>query len=258
MSLIAVTGVKGSPGATTAVIALAAVWPNRPLLADCDPAGGAVALRLPMGSEPTSGSGIGLLALAAEVRHGPGRPVWPHVRQAVGGLDVLVGLSGSEQAVAIGTGWAAIADELAGASEHGEVEVLADCGRLTAGSPATAVIERADLLVVVTRAEVEMLVHLRRELRRVTETRSRPVVVLVVAGLRETTAVRDTQRAVDTAGFDVVPVLGPLVVDPDGVAALHGGHWRDRSLLVRSARALSPHLTVLTARDRVRERTHGR
>lgn len=256
MSLLAFTGVKGSPGATTAAIALAAVSPMRPLLADCDPAGGAVALRVPMPSGTSQGPG-GLLALAAEVRHGPRQPVWQHVRQASGGLDILVGLDGSEQAIAIGTGWAAIADALARVSDHGDADVLADCGRLTAGSPATAIIDRADLLLVVTRARLEMLVHLRRELRRIAVTRSQPVGVLVVAELRETRAVRDAQRAVDTAGVDSVAVLGPVVVDPDVLASAEHLLRRDRSLLVRSARALTPHLTVLAARDRAAGPAHG-
>lgn len=256
MSLIAVTGAKGSPGTTTAAIALAAVWPTRPLLADCDPAGGDIALRVPMLSEPAT-SGGGLLAYAAELRHGGDHPVWPHVRHAAGGLDVLAGLDASEQAVAVGIGWTAIADGLA-RLDDGDTDVLADIGRLTADSLAAPVGDRADLVIVVTRAHVGMLVHLRRELRRLSATRPEAVAVLVVADLRETTAVRDVQRAVETSGVPhPIPVVGPLVPDRDPTS-LRSGTPSRRSLLVRSARALGPQLQTLATRQRTPEPAHGR
>jgi hypothetical protein len=40
MALIALAADKGSPGVTTAAVALAAVWPRRVRLAETDPAGG--------------------------------------------------------------------------------------------------------------------------------------------------------------------------------------------------------------------------
>ncbi len=256
MSLIAVTGVKGSPGTTTATIALAAVWPTRPLLADCDPAGGDIALRVPL-PDATATSG-GLLAFAADLRHGQHQPVWPHVRRAAGGLDVLTGLDGSEQAVAIGAGWTAIADGLARLDDGDDTDVLADVGRLTADSLGAPLLDRADLVVVVTRARVGMLVHLRRELRRLGANRPRAMAVLVVADLRETAAVRDTQRAVETSGAPgPIPVLGPLVPDRD-VVSTHRGVRLDRGLLVRTARALSPQLHALATRERTPEAAHGR
>ncbi len=42
MALTALAADKGSPGVTTAAVALAAVWPRRVLLAEADPVGGAL------------------------------------------------------------------------------------------------------------------------------------------------------------------------------------------------------------------------
>ena len=74
MALIVVASDKGSPGVTTTAITLAAVWPRRALLAELDPSGGDVALRLrgPRGA-PLSPE-VGLISLAVGVRRGSRRP----------------------------------------------------------------------------------------------------------------------------------------------------------------------------------------
>ncbi|MCP5854114.1 hypothetical protein NL323_29700, partial [Klebsiella pneumoniae] len=46
MSLIVLGAAKGAPGVTTAAVALAAVWPRSAVVAECDPSGGDLALRL--------------------------------------------------------------------------------------------------------------------------------------------------------------------------------------------------------------------
>ncbi|HZD68787.1 MAG TPA: hypothetical protein VFA45_07675, partial [Actinomycetes bacterium] len=55
MSVIALAAGKGSRGVTTAALALAATWPapRRVLLAECDPAGGSLAVRFRL--RPTPG-----------------------------------------------------------------------------------------------------------------------------------------------------------------------------------------------------------
>jgi len=64
MAYIAFASAKGSPGVTTAVAALAATWPaDRPLVvAELDPAGGDLVVRLDLATEP------GLVSLAAAGR----------------------------------------------------------------------------------------------------------------------------------------------------------------------------------------------
>ncbi|HVU90955.1 MAG TPA: hypothetical protein VHC23_01905, partial [Jatrophihabitans sp.] len=47
MSTVVFFSAKRAPGATTAAMLAAALWQRPAVLADCDPAGGDVALRLP-------------------------------------------------------------------------------------------------------------------------------------------------------------------------------------------------------------------
>ena len=70
MALVVVASDKGSPGVTTTALTMAAVWPRRALLAELDPSGGDVALRLrgPRGA-PLS-SEVGLISLAVGARRG--------------------------------------------------------------------------------------------------------------------------------------------------------------------------------------------
>ena len=70
MALIALAADKGSPGVTTTAVTLAAVWPRRAVLAELDPSGGDVALRLrgPRGA-PLSPE-VGLISLAVGARRG--------------------------------------------------------------------------------------------------------------------------------------------------------------------------------------------
>ena len=77
MALIVLASDKGSPGVTTTAITLAAVWPRRALLAELDPTGGDVALRLrgPRGA-PLSPE-VGLISLAVGVRRVARRPDHP-------------------------------------------------------------------------------------------------------------------------------------------------------------------------------------
>ena len=65
MALVAFASAKGSPGASTAALAVAALWPRDVLLADCDPAGGDVALRMPDPDGAPLDPDRGLVSLAA-------------------------------------------------------------------------------------------------------------------------------------------------------------------------------------------------
>ncbi|POM27250.1 hypothetical protein BTM25_16610 [Actinomadura rubteroloni] len=257
MALIALAADKGAPGVTTAAVALGAVWPRPVLVAECDQAGGDLVYRLP--AEDTGDAGMlnpsrGLLSLAATARRGL-RPdqIAEHCQRLVGGLDVLVGLTSAEQAQAMTWLWGPLGRAFAGL---GSVDVLADCGRLGAGSPLLDLMREADLVVLVTRATLEQVAHLRERVAVLGEELrgGPPLGVLVLADPR---AFRGSVAEVDRilAGTrrrlagqadaarpgpaaPSVSVLGGLALDPKG-ADLLGGRWGgrlDRSLLIRSAR----------------------
>ncbi|WP_242614291.1 hypothetical protein [Actinomadura roseirufa] len=266
MALIALAADKGAPGVTTAAVALGAVWPRPVLVAECDQAGGDLVYRLPA-APPAAGESAqgraggmlnpsrGLLSLAATARRGL-RPeqVAEHCQRLVGGLDVLVGLTNAEQAQAMTWLWGPLGRAFAGLSP---VDVIADCGRLGAGTPLLELLREADLVVLLTRATLEQVAHLRERVAALTgELRGGPPVgVLVLADPRDFRGsiaevdriiagaqgrVRSADAGPEPAGPPAPPVsvLGGLALDPKG-AELLSGQWGgrlDRSLLVRSAR----------------------
>src|SRR5256885_1056147 len=125
MALIAVAADKGAPGVTTTSVALAAVWPRPVLLAECDPAGGDLVYRLPSAEGSRLDQRRGLISMAVAARHGlqPGQ-VWEHTQKLRGGLDVLTGVTNSEQGSGLELIWGQIGAALAGMPD---ADVIADC-----------------------------------------------------------------------------------------------------------------------------------
>lgn len=273
--LIVVAADKGAPGVTTSCLALALAWPRRVLLAECDPAGADLPWRLPASDGRPLVQGKGLVSLATSTRGqayggirgggsmGPGQRVWDHVQHLGGGLPVLVGPPAPEQAEAMGAAWGTVADLLAGVED---ADVIADCGRLLSGSsPAAALLPRADLVVLITRATVSGVAHTRRGLTgiaRLLNDAPRPtsgsgsgsgsgagsglerLAVVVVADPTTPGRRRAQQRDVgdvlaQAPGLQDIPVAGVLAHDPRAAAALSGhpttGRAVDRSALLTSA-----------------------
>jgi hypothetical protein len=269
VALIALAADKGAPGVTTAAVALGAVWPRPVLVAECDQAGGDLVYRLPAapGDQGTGGMlnpSRGLLSLAATARRGL-RPdqIAEHCQRLVGGLDVLVGITGAEQAQGMTWLWGPLGRAFAHLSP---VDVLADCGRLGAGSPLNDLLREADMVVLFTRATLEQVAHLRERVAALTtDLRGGPPIgIIVLADPRDFRAsiaevdriiaagTQQRRSAVETGPPPPsVQVLGGLALDPKG-AELLGGGWGgrlDRSLLIRSAREVAGELvTRLAAR----------
>lgn len=239
--LVAFASVKGAPGVTTSARVLASVWPEDVVLADCDPAGGDLALT----SRATDGGPLdpdtGLLSLAAQARRGLGPDgVADHLQTIEGGLRVLSGVSGPEQVHGFGPVWPTIGAALAGLQG---TDVLADCGRLAPSTPVLPVVAAADALVLVVRPRLVELAHLRERLRWLAgvheTTMPMPPVGVVVADARDRDVIRGLRRMLLRAGLDV-PVLGHLADDRRAAEVLGGEVNRgiSRSILVRSAREL--------------------
>jgi hypothetical protein len=247
VALVVVGSDKGSPGVSTTALTLAAVWPRRALLAELDPSGGDVALRLrgPRGA-PLSPE-VGLISLAVSVRRGAQpQQVFEHVQRLDGGLEVIVGLATGEQGSGLTGLWGPVGQLL---DEVPGLDVVADCGRLYAGSPATDVLQHASSVVLVTRPSIEAVAHLRARLAAVLRDLDRrptappPVSVVVITSPRDDSSPRQIEQVLRQAGLPV-PVIGRVAVDPKG-AGLLTGEWigrLDRSLLVRSAREVAGRL----------------
>lgn len=231
MSLVALASLKGSPGVTTTVVALGAVWPaDRPVLvAELDPAGGDLLARFRLPDEP------GLLALAAAARHQDAtRRVEECCQILPGGLPVLTAPEAAEQAAgALRT--PGLVAALAGA----DADVLADCGRLDPGSPALEVVRRADLLLLVARPRFGELKRLAARLP-LLQAERRPLGLVLVGN--------GDYPPGEVAATLGVEVLAALPDDPDG-AAIVGGRpatqWRlRRTAVLRFVRPLATALAT--------------
>jgi hypothetical protein len=250
VSLLTFASVKGAPGVTTAVLAVGALWPRPVFVADCDPAGGDVSLRLPRADGSPLDPEVGLLSLAASARRGlTPEMVPPATQQVVGGLDVLVGLRTPEQASAVSTLWPALGSTL----EHlPDVDVLADLGRLGADPGQLAMIRASRGLVLLCRPTVSSLIHLRERLIGLTATLRPqaydgvPVGVVVVTGADDSKGVDGVAETLNRMEVPV-PVLGHLAWDPKGAEIFHGqlSARADRTTLVRTARTLTARLAGL-------------
>ncbi|WP_239338568.1 hypothetical protein [Frankia sp. CiP3] len=244
MPVLAVASVKASPGVTTAALAVAAGWPGRgrAVVAECDPAGGDVAAWFGLAATP------GLVSLAAAARRDPtaGR-LAEHCQRLPGGVEVLAGPPGAAQATAAlqvlaGQRMAALTAPATGDTVGGGLAVMvADCGRLTPGSPAVAVLNAARLTVLVIRPVLAEVSHLAAAVDAVRQvTRS---LVLVVVG-------EDGYTSDDLAVALEVPVVGRLPRDPGGARLVTGQGVVSvrRSRLAQAARVLAVelarHLTV--------------
>ena len=129
MALIALAADKGSPGVTTAAVALAAVWPRRVLLAETDPAGGDLVYRSAAAHGGPLNPNTGMLSIAATARRGlvPDQ-LWDHVQPLSGGLEVLVGLGIAEQAAGLAGLWPTLGHAFASLADspHAPADVIED------------------------------------------------------------------------------------------------------------------------------------
>jgi MinD-like ATPase involved in chromosome partitioning or flagellar assembly len=260
VGLYAVCAAKGSPGVSTAAVALALTWGTPAVVADLDPAGGDLALRYRDDAGRPLDPDRGLLSLAAAVRRGSeGADVGEHLQSGgggLGGLPLLVGVSRPEQVTALGTSWQYVAHSLATLPGH---DVLADCGRVLPGSATMPVLTRADAILILTRPSLEELYHLRERLRALTQTLrlegldAVPVGVAVLASERDRDSVRDVQQVITAAGLPA-KVVGAFTSEPKTASAVRYGLDVSprKSLLLRSAAAIGDALRALAKSREIR------
>lgn len=253
MALIALAADKGSPGVTTAAVALAAVWPRRVLLAETDPAGGDLVYRSAAAHGGPLNPNTGMLSIAATARRGlvPDQ-LWDHVQPLNGGLEVIVGLGIAEQAAGLAGLWPTLGHAFASLADspNASADVIADCGRISGDSPVVELFPHASLVLLVSRTEPEALARVRDRAAALSGklhggprgAAGNPVIGVVL--------VADTGRAAKLASQvdDLLVqaqtgarVLGTLADDATGAQQLAGRRRGrlDKSLLIRSARKVT-------------------
>lgn len=223
MNVVAFFSSKGAPGTTTAAMLAASLWPRPALLADCDPAGGDLGLRLPAPDGRPLDLSRGVLSLLPVARRGV-QPdaVREHVQQVLGGGEVLVGMTGPEQAVAAGPVWSAIAGAFGALPDR---DVLVDVGRLDSRSPVLPLAVGAQLAVCVLDSSLPGVYSARARLRALLPALaaadgSGPRVGVVIRSRDE----RDAQDAghVIAAEFPSVAYWGRLAEDAAGAGIFAG------------------------------------
>ena len=239
---LALASVKGSPGVTTAVLALAHVWPTqrRLVVVDCDPSGGDIARNL--GLDPNGG----LLALAADPpRAASAAVVEEHLQEAGGVLVLTCPSSGTLTRNALQLVAHGLARSLGDLSD---TDVLVDCGRLYADSPSLVLATAAHRLMLVVRPTAAELGRVADDARGGLTSAASPALVLVGTPSRRS----GTYPADEVESTLGVPVVATLDDDRRGARRLvEGGDRRllDRSALIASARRLATALVRASPAD---------
>ncbi len=230
--MLAVFGApRSSPGVTTAVVAVASCAVDA-VVVEGDPDGGVLAARFGLAKEP------GLTTMAAAVRSAPegSFELDAHQQALPGGVRVVAGPASAESATAL---WRSagprLVSALAGVATSRPVVV--DAGRLSPVAPTGALLDAADVLVVVVRPHLEDLHALAARAKALQGSTSRLAVLLVGD---------QPYGPADVADQLDVEVLGVLAHDRRAADALAGRGWSAkglrRSSLARSARVVAERL----------------
>jgi hypothetical protein len=247
MTAIAFFSAKGAPGTTTAAMLVASLWPRPALLADCDPYGGDVGVRLPTPDNRPLDLFRGMLSLLPVARRSlDAQTLLEHAQATLGGGEVLVGLSGPEQAVAGGPVWATLAEAFGGLVGH---DVVLDLGRLDTRSPVLPLALSCQVVVCVVQASLSGVFASRARLRTLMPSLvgmdgGGPTVgVLVQAEDRQQA---ESAVSVLQAEFPQLAYFGHLVTDPQGARIFDGlpVSRPERTLLVRSGSEVVGALTA--------------
>jgi hypothetical protein len=166
MTVCALLSAGGSPGVTTAALALALTWPEPVLVAETDPSGGDVLAGFFAGHVPGS---RGLLNVAYEAT------TTEAAAAAIAGqlvaLDkdgtrmVLPGLPDPRHAATLNMTWPLLAAALAAQP----VDVIADCGRLDGGPGQEHILRVAGQIVVVLRPTLRQAAAARPRIEMLTQ-----------------------------------------------------------------------------------------
>jgi hypothetical protein len=225
VSLYALVSAGGSPGVTTAALALSLGWPGQVILAECDPSGGDILAGLFAGHMPARN---GLLALAIEAGQSPdaaAAALWPQLIELDDerGRLLLAGISDPRQGTALAPVWPMLAATLTAQP----ADVIADCGRLDARGGPEPVLTVASLVVLVLRPSLRQVSKARARVEMLAQLlggSSRVALLLVGEG---THSPREVARALG------VPVAATLPHDAKAAALLSDGIGSRRGLQAR-------------------------
>jgi len=228
MSIVLLCNAKGSPGTTTAALALATAWPEDEavLLAECDISGGDLGAHYGLRGAP------GIATLSMYIRRGVDiNDLNDHIQSLPHEVGLLVGVAGTQQGVALAPAWSHIAQLL---NSYKGVVIL-DIGRIHADITCmTDLINIADLILLVAKPGVASVIHLRSAIE-VLNTFN-PTVKLLLIGEKPYGSV----EIEEATGIEVAGVIAHDTHAAEGIEL--GLPLSLRSKLVRSAKNLADNL----------------
>ena len=247
---VAVCSDKGSPGATTTALAVAAAWPVPAVVVEADPYGGDLAIRVRTGAGAALPEAPTVLTAASAARTCPPGSlpglVARYAHPVNAQLSVLPGHLVAEQISGVAT-WEPFGAALAAST----VPVVADLGRLHAASPLLPVAARADVVVVVGHPDPVSVIRLRERLTRLVaaivahrRAAARLFPVLVSPARHGAADVADLRRVLaETPAGPLLAGAGFVAWDPAAVARLEAGESPSsrlaRAQLLRTARTVA-------------------
>ncbi|MBY8872046.1 ParA family protein [Micromonospora sp. PLK6-60] len=253
MAIIALVSAKGSPGVTTSALACTLSWQRRLVLAECDPAGGSI-LAGYLGGALDGPRGIGELAVG-ELRDGNlEQAFWSQLVD----LDapkrerlLLPGVVDPVQAGSVTPLWQRFTDFFADLDKgHPPYDVLVDCGRLSVVGPPWPLLRGADVVLLVTRAQLPGLSGTRAMIRAIERDFAEH---RVPPGTLRLLVVGDGHGNAEIAKALGVPVIARLPADPRTAQVLSlGGTVRAGRPLLRAAAALETPIRSLLDQRRAR------
>ena len=247
--IVSVCSDKGAPGVTTVATALALVWPGDKVLVEADPSGADLPFRL---RRSDSGAWLNpdpsIASLAAVARLGlPAGGIPAYAQPTSLGVPVIAGALTAERFSPLKSLWPQIAEVLSA----GSGTVLCDLGRVQPGHAALPVARASAVVLLVARADLGGLFHLRErvvELAQSVGDPSRPVnpVAVLVTGPPKTRskALAETAALLESVGSPA-EVVGFVPDDRQGAEDLWAGVVTRRlagSPLIRSVRQIAEHM----------------
>ncbi len=238
MAVISVLSAKGSPGVTTATVALTMAWagahPARTAVAlDADAIGGDMAAGVLRGAAPAQ---AGVLSLATSRGLDPIQAVDAasvHLR-ADGSARIIPGVPDAARAPALTLAWSVVAD--LPSHEHGDgLDILVDAGRVDRPGEDTPWLRESDRTLLLVRPTLAAVTAAHRFVARWPWPTARMHLVVVAAP--------SPYSVGEVAGAVGLPLAGTITFDPVA-ARVHSegaapGRAFERSEYVRSIRRLA-------------------
>lgn len=247
MVAIGFVSAKGSPGCTTATLALSHAWLDLPgqrrvLIAECDPAGGDIARGYLRGSLDTD---RGIVALAVRRTPDGVAALWEQLLalDSDGRQLLLPGINDPSQGASLEVACAILRTAIPElAEQEPPLDVLVDLGRLHAQHDPRQLWGALDRLILVTRSSLAAVAAAEPAARELRSEVVGPQLSCVVVGEGQPYTAKEIATAL------ALPLLGTLPDDPVGAAVFSGASqagWRtSRSPLLRSARLLAERLVA--------------